>query len=97
MQATRAQRALSKAQEAWEAERAALAGQLAQAAARPAQQDAQDWSWERRQLLQRSEQLAEQLVAVQQQAQEAQHAQVWRCATISAYSYSSWQNLISAE
>ena len=72
MQVSAAQRALSKAEEAWEAERSALSQQLAVAAAQPAQ----DWSFERRQLLLESEQLAERLAEVQQQALDAKRAQV---------------------
>ncbi len=51
-----------------------LAEQLAQV-----QQQASDWSLERRQLLLKSEQLTEQLIKAQQQALDAQHAQVRGC------------------
>ena len=76
MQVSAAQRALSKAEEAWEAERSALSQQLAAQPAQPSLQPAQDWSFERRQLLLESEQLEERLAEVQQQALDANRAQV---------------------
>ena len=79
LQAARLQRALSKAEEALEAERSAASTRLAQAAvaaqAAGAQQAA-DWSAERAQLLLNSQQLAEQLEEVQEQAHQAHLAQV---------------------
>ena len=90
MQVSAAQRALSKAEEAWEAERSALSQQLAAQAAQPSLQPAQDWSFERRQLLLESEQLAERLAEVKQQTLDAKRAQVCHYPVHTAFTILRW-------